>query len=101
MYMHQYTCFSLYTHTNERERERKRERERRGGERQGEEAGQEHVERGVGVRGEREKEVKRERESKEGPNSPFYSKPGLPGYCQVIVGQSLEEMPTIGVINRL
>ena len=34
-----------------------------------------------------------QRECKEGPNSPSYSKPGLPGCCQVIVGWSLEEMP--------
>ena len=53
-------------------------------------------------RGERRKESEREetqgerssRESKEGANSPFYSKPGLPGCCQVTAGQSLEGMLT-------
>ena len=50
-----------------------------------------------GEEGERKKEVrekKRGRESKERSNSPFYSKPGLPGNSQVTFGWSLEGMPT-------
>jgi hypothetical protein len=49
-----------------------------------------------GERGNRERRV-REREgaeSEEGPNSTFYSKPGLPSYCQVTVGLSPEGMLT-------
>lgn len=54
-----------------------------------------------GLRGEREKGIrerrkseKRRRENKEWPNSPFYSKPGLPGYFLVTVWYSLEGMLT-------
>jgi hypothetical protein len=39
-----------------------------------------------GVRGVRE-------ESEEGTSSPLYSESGTPGYCQVTVGRSLDEMP--------
>jgi hypothetical protein len=65
--------------------ERERERERGGG--------QEHVERwgrrrgedrGHGEKGLRVRDLR----------SPFYSKPGIPGYCQVTVGPSLEGMLT-------
>jgi hypothetical protein len=54
-----------------------------------------------GGRGKREKWVKegkepdrRGRESKEGSNSSFYSKPGLPGCYTVTVGWSSKEMLT-------
>jgi len=55
-----------------------------------------------GERGRGRKESEREenqgerssRESKEGANSPFYSKPGLPGCCQVTAGWGLERMLT-------
>jgi hypothetical protein len=36
-----------------------------------------------------------------GANRPFYRKPGIPGYCQVTVGQSLERMLTQGVPGQL
>jgi hypothetical protein len=44
-------------------------------------------EQGAGARA-REKE--REREREEGASSPFYSESGIPGYCQVTVGWSLD-----------
>ena len=52
-------------------------------------------ERGKMVR-EQEQESKRERM---GASSPFYSESGTPSYCQVTVGQSLDEMPTNGMIS--
>ena len=87
--------------------EAEKEREREGGGGGGKEGGKRrgearpdlpgtHVEVGEGGR-EREKGVRERRESeraKRGANSPLYSKPGLPGYCQVTVGQSLEGMLT-------
>ena len=36
----------------------------------------------------RDREGRGEEESEEGTSSPFYSKSGTPGYCQVTVGQS-------------
>ena len=44
------------------------------------------------VRGKRKR---REQESEEVASSPFYSKSSIPGYCQVTVGRSLGEMPTL------
>ena len=35
-----------------------------------------------------------EQESEEGASSPFYIESGTPGYCQVTVGWSVEELPT-------
>ena len=46
-------------------------------------------------RQEREAEV---REEEEGARSPFYSKPGLPGCCQVTVGRSIPV--TVGMESR-
>jgi hypothetical protein len=53
------------------------------------------------VRGKREKWVRERKDSdrkvrdrEHGPNSPFYSKPGLPGCCQVTVGWCPERMLT-------
>lgn len=44
-----------------------------------------------------EREVKRvrkqEQERVEGPSISFYSESGTPGYCQITVGRSLDEMP--------
>jgi hypothetical protein len=62
------------------------------------EAGHDHVERGrkgMGSRGQeargkrqeaRGKREARALEKEEGPSSPFYSGPSLPGHCQVTVG---------------
>lgn len=61
--------------------------ERSGGHGQGE--------REIGVRERRKSERERRgREGEEEPNSPTYSKLGLPGCCEVTVGQSLEGMLT-------
>jgi hypothetical protein len=38
---------------------------------------------------------KEEQESEEGASSPFYSGSGLPGCCQVTVGQNLDRMLTV------
>ena len=49
-----------------------------------------------GIEGEEGKGARaREQERKEGASSPFYSESGIPGYCQVTVGRSLEEMLTL------
>ena len=45
---------------------------------------------GNGERGGREAE--KGQESEEGASSPFYSESGLPGCCQVTMGQSLDRM---------
>ena len=62
--------------------------------------GERERKKGARERRESEKEKvhreKKGRESEEGPNNPFYSKPGLPGYCQVTAGQSLEGRLTLG-----
>jgi hypothetical protein len=72
----------------ERERERKRERER---EREREiEVVHEHVEREGGG-----EECKKSKRVRRGASSSFYSESGTPGCCQVTVGRSLEEMPTL------
>jgi hypothetical protein len=57
----------------EREREGERERRRGGREREGEGEGGE-----------------REQENQEGVSNPIYSESGIPGCCQVTVGQNLE-----------
>ena len=53
----------------------------------------------VGGRGEQEQEQEQERSKREarvreggGGKQPFYSGSGLPGYCQVNVGLSLDRM---------
>lgn len=76
----------------EEDRERRKEEER--------------LARNPGRERERGRGEKIVRESKKGPHNPFYSKPGLLGYCQVIVGQNLEEMlteprtvPSMGTIH--
>jgi hypothetical protein len=72
----------------------------RGAERREVEAAHEHMERvgrGMGVEeteGEGGKRV-RGQESEEGASSPFYNESGIPGCCQVTVGQSLKEMLTV------
>jgi hypothetical protein len=48
----------------------------------------------MGREGERENKNKRQQESEEGASNPFYSRSGLPGYCQVAVGWSLDRMLT-------
>ena len=48
---------------------------------------------GKGARGQSESK-KEERKREEGWSSPFYSESGIPGYCQVTVEWSLEEMLT-------
>ena len=48
-------------------------------------------------RGEGDKRTEEEQKGKkreEGASSPFYSESGIPGYCQVTVGQSLDKMLT-------
>ena len=70
----------------------------RGRQREGEsrevEAVHEHVKKeGGGEWGERGKKARERGEA----SSPFYSKSGIPGCCQVTVGQSLEEMLTLRV----
>ena len=40
------------------------------------------------------KRVIKEQEREEGASSPFYSGSGLPGYCQVTMGWSLDRMLT-------
>ena len=46
-----------------------------------------------GARGQEARERSRSKRE-EGASSPFYSGPGLPGCCQVTVGQSLEGILT-------
>jgi hypothetical protein len=53
-------------------------------------------ERGKGKQG-KSKTVAREQDR---ASSPFYSKSGLPGCCQVTVGQSLDRMLTAGIWKR-
>jgi len=53
-------------------------------------------EREKGKKGQRGKRV-REGESEEGANIPFYTESGIPGCCQVTVGQSLEGMLTLPI----
>ena len=46
---------------------------------------------------------RQDQERAEGASSPFYSESGIPGCCQVTVGQSLEEMLTFlhfGLIKK-
>jgi hypothetical protein len=57
------------------------------------EAGHEHVERGGRAMG-RVGTEKEEQETEEGASRPFNSESDIPGYCQITVGQSLDEMPT-------
>lgn len=53
-------------------------------------AGYDHVEReGQGVRGQ-----SKSKRSRRGQRSAFFSELDTPGYCQVTVGHSLDEMPT-------
>jgi hypothetical protein len=40
--------------------------------------------------------IKREQEREEGSSSPFYSGPGLPGYCQVAVCHLTGDQPACG-----
>ena len=40
-------------------------------------------------------EDQEKQESEEGASSPFYNESGIPGCCQVTVGQSLDEMLTL------
>ena len=54
-----------------------------------------------GGREEQEQEKAREQESKEGANSPFYSESGIPGYCRVTVGQSLDRMLTLNTYIKV
>ena len=42
----------------------------------------------------------REQEREEGLSSPFYSGSGLPGYCQVTVGWSLDRMITVTPVKQ-
>ena len=44
--------------------------------------------------------TREEQVREEGASSPFYSESGTPGCCQVTVGQSLEEMPTLSVTDK-
>ena len=43
----------------------------------------------------RKKEQEGKMEQEEGASSPFYSGSGLPGCCQVTVGQNLDRMLTV------
>jgi hypothetical protein len=83
-----------------RDRERQRGGEERGEERRGEEeTGHEQVERekeGKGKKGGKGREDRagtrrKEQEREEETSNPFYSESGIPGHCQVIVGQSLDK----------
>jgi hypothetical protein len=68
-------------------------REREGGDDPGT-----HGERGgKGRKGERSQ---REKEQRGGANSPFYSKPGSHGCCQLTVEQSLEGMLTLRMVLK-
>jgi hypothetical protein len=51
-----------------------------------------------GTEGEKGKRAREE--SKEQARSSFYFKSGMPECCQVVVGQSLEEMPTLMFSNK-
>ena len=66
-----------------------RERGERNGER-----GEENGKRGGKGRTRAREEQKRE----EGASSPFYSESGIPGCCQVTVGQSLDRMLTMSIL---
>ena len=65
-------------------------------------AGHDHI--GAGAReGARESEERQEaRRSKrmEGPSSPFYSWPGLPGCCQVTVGVESRQNTNISTLSK-
>jgi len=62
-------------------------------------------EEGNGKRTDRDREGRREESKKTreqewgGANSPFHTESGIPGYCQVTVGQSLEEMLTAWAVS--
>ena len=51
----------------------------------------------MGRKGSESQEGKRAREQgcEEEVDSPFYSESGITGYCQITMGQSLEEMLTL------
>jgi hypothetical protein len=54
---------------------------------------------GGGGREDRAGAGRQEQERAEGPNSPFYGESGIPGCCQVTVGQSLDKMLRVWVLE--
>jgi hypothetical protein len=50
---------------------------------------------GQGTRGQSESKKEREQKREEGTSSPIYSESGLPGHCQITIGQSLDKMLTL------
>jgi hypothetical protein len=61
---------------------------------EGEEGGREWGKSGKRVREQEQEDKKMEQEREEEASSPFYNESSIPGYCQITMGQSLDEMPT-------